>query len=246
MRLRSGTSGFSYAEWKGDFYPAKTRPKDMLPFYAERLDCVEINNTFYRMPEPELFEAWMRSVSDEFLFALKATQRITHRRQLPGAELSIAQLWQVAQHLGPHLGPVLFQLPPTLSKDVEQLRRFVGAMPRGMRAVLEFRHPSWFEQDVFDVLRTHGVALCCSDMDPDDPDNPGIEQPLLATTDFGYMRLRRAAYDREALAGLVRRARGLPWRELFAFFKHEPTAPHYALELRALWEPSLRSAGGAP
>lgn len=241
MRLRSGTSGFSYSEWKGGFYPAKTRPKDMLPFYAERLDCVEINNTFYRMPEPALFEGWAASVAGEFLFALKATQRITHRRQLPGAELSIAQLWQVAQTLGPHLGPVLFQLPPTLGKDLEQLRRFVGAMPRGMRAVLEFRNPSWFEPDVFDVLRAHGVALCSSDMDADDPDNPGVTQPLLATTDFGYVRLRRAAYDGDALRAFVARARALPWRELFVFFKHEPTAPHYALDLRALWESPARA-----
>jgi len=245
MRLRSGTSGFSYAEWKGGFYPAKTRPKDMLPFYAARLDCVEINNTFYRMPEPELFEGWARTVSGEFLFALKATQRITHRRQLPGAELSIAQLWHVAQQLGAHLGPILFQLPPTLSKDLEQLRRFVGAMPRGMRAVLEFRNASWFEQDVFDALRAHGVALCCSDMDPENPDNPGVAQPLLASADFGYLRLRRETYDDEAMRTWIAQARAQPWRELFVFFKHEPTAPHYALTLRALWDdaaPARRAA----
>lgn len=236
MRLRSGTSGFSYAEWKGNFYTDKTRPKDMLAFYAARLDCVEINNTFYRMPKPELFEGWASTVAGDFLFALKATQRITHRKQLAGGELNVAELWQVAQRLGPRLGPVLFQLPPYMQKDLAELRRFVASLPRGMRAVLEFRHASWFEQDVFDVLRGYGVALCCSDMDAAGPDDPGLEMPLLATADFGYLRLRREVYDDDALRGWIARARALPWRELFVFFKHEPTAPHYALALRSLWE----------
>jgi uncharacterized protein YecE (DUF72 family) len=248
MRLRSGTSGFSYTEWKGSFYTDKTRPKEMLAFYAARLDCVEINNTFYRMPKPELFEGWAGTVAGDFLFALKATQRITHRKQLAGGEQSVAELWQVAQQLGPHLGPVLFQLPPYMEKDLAELRRFVASLPRGMRAVLEFRHASWFDEDVFDVLRAQRVALCCSDMDPSSPDDPGLEQPLLATADFGYVRLRRELYDDDALRRWIAQARAQPWRELFVFFKHEPTAPRYALALRSLWEsapPGQRPARGS-
>jgi uncharacterized protein YecE (DUF72 family) len=235
MRLRSGTSGFSYAEWKGSFYPEKTRAKDMLALYAAQLDCVEINNTFYRMPKPELFDSWAGTVGDDFLFVIKATQRITHQQKLLDAGENVAHLWQVAQHLGARLGPVLFQLPPFLRKDLARIESFVSTLPAGMRAVLEFRHRSWFDDETFALLRAHGVALCFSDVDPKSPDDPGLEQPFVATADFGYLRLRREQYDDEALRGFIELSRAQPWRELFVFFKHEPTAPHYALNLRSLW-----------
>ncbi|HEX6245010.1 MAG TPA: DUF72 domain-containing protein [Polyangiales bacterium] len=237
MRLRSGTSGFSYAEWKGTFYPEKARSKDFLRLFAAQIDCVEINNTFYRMPKPALFEGWTQEVPEGFSFVLKASQRITHHQKLENSAENVAYLWQVAQSLGQRLGPVLFQLPPYLRKDVERLKRFVAALPAGMRAVIEFRHRSWFEDEAAcDALREHGVALCFSDVDAKSEDDPGLEQPFLNTAEFGYLRLRREEYDADGLRAWIDKARSQPWRELFVFFKHEPTAPRYALELRALWD----------
>lgn len=237
MRLRSGTSGFSYAEWKGTFYPEKARSKDFLRLFSAQIDCVEVNNTFYRMPKPALFEDWAQQVPDGFSFVVKAPQRITHHQKLENSEDNVAHLWQVAQSLGPRLGPVLFQLPPYLRRDLDRLRRFVAALPAGMRAVVEFRHRSWFEDDAtYDVLRERGVALCFSDVDPKSEDDPGLDQPFLSTANFGYLRLRREQYDASGLRTWIAKARTQPWQELFVFFKHEPTAPRYALELRALWD----------
>jgi uncharacterized protein YecE (DUF72 family) len=236
MRLRSGTSGFSYAEWKGSFYPEKTRGKDMLRLYATQLDCVEINNTFYRMPKPELFASWAQTVGEDFIFVIKAPQRITHYQKLVDAGENVGNLWQVAQQLGPRLGPVLYQLPPFLHKDLELLKHFAAVLPSDMRTVFEFRHRSWFDEETFEVLRQHGVALCFSDVDPMSADDPGLEQPFTSTADFGYLRLRREAYDDAGLRAWIDQARAQPWRELFVFFKHEPTAPGYALRLRALWD----------
>lgn len=235
MRLKAGTSGFSYAEWKGTFYPEKARSKDFLRLFAEQLDCVEINNTFYRMPKPELFDGWKQQVGDGFLFVIKASQRITHHQKLENCEENVAYLWNVAQRLEGHLGPVLFQLPPYLRKDRDRLARFVEGLPEGMRAVIEFRHRSWFEDEVFEVLRARNVALCFSDVDPKSEDDPGLEQPFESTADFGYLRLRREEYDADGLRTWIAAAREKPWQELFVFFKHEPTAPRYALEMRRLW-----------
>jgi uncharacterized protein YecE (DUF72 family) len=237
MRLRSGTSGFSYAEWKGRFYPEKTRSQDFLRLFAQQIDCVEINNTFYRMPKPALFEPWTQQVPEGFSFVIKAPQRITHHQKLENTEQHVTHLWQAAQSLGPHLGPVLFQLPPTLRRDLDRLRRFVAALPAAMRAVIEFRHRSWFEdEDTYAALRERNVALCFSDVDPKSDDDPGLDQPFLATADFGYLRLRRETYAAGDLRAWIEKARAQPWGELFVFFKHEPTAPRYALELRALWD----------
>jgi len=236
MRLRSGTSGFSYAEWKGTFYPEKARSKDFLKLFAEQLDCVEINNTFYRMPKAALFEAWTTQVGPDFLFVIKASQRITHHQKLENSAENVAYLWQVAQTLGTRLGPVLFQLPPYLRKDLPRLEAFLAILPAEMRAVIEFRHRSWFEDDVFAALSARGVALCFSDVDPKSEDDPGLEQPFISTANFGYLRLRREEYVASDMRAWIDKSRAMPWQELFVFFKHEPTAPRYALELKALWE----------
>jgi uncharacterized protein YecE (DUF72 family) len=235
MRLYAGTSGFSYAEWKGPFYPEKMKSEDMLGFYAAHLDCVEINNTFYRMPKIEMLESWAKRVPPGFVFVLKASQRITHRQKLEDSDDSVGYFWKNAQTLGATLGPVLFQLPPFLKRDDEKLKRFVGALPKEMRAVLEVRHKSWFDEVPFQVLRDHGVTLCFSDVDPSDQDDPGLEQPFLATTDWGYVRLRRSAYDRAGLEAWMAQIRTQAFREVFVFFKHEATAPELALALRRAW-----------
>jgi uncharacterized protein YecE (DUF72 family) len=235
MRLYAGTSGFSYAEWKGVFYPEKLKSEEMLAYYARVLDCVEINNTFYRMPRAEMLEGWSRKVPPGFVFVLKASQRITHREKLKDSADSVAYFWKNAEPLGSLLGPVLFQLPPTLKRDDELLKSFVGILPREMRVVLECRHKSWFDDAVFGVLRDAGVALCFSDTDTSDPDDPGLEQPFLGTTDWGYVRLRRAIYDQAGLDAWIAQVRTQPWRECFVFFKHEATAPGLALAMRKAW-----------
>jgi uncharacterized protein YecE (DUF72 family) len=236
MRLRSGTSGFSYAEWKGTFYPEKARSKDFLRLFAEQLDCVEINNTFYRMPKSSLFEEWTKQVGPDFLFVIKASQRITHHQKLENSEENVTYLWQVAQTLGARLGPVLFQLPPYLRRDLPRLQAFLAILPPEMRAVIEFRHRSWFDDEVFAALEARGVALCFSDVDPKSEDDPGLEQPFVSTANFGYLRLRREEYIADDMRAWIEKARQKPWQELFVFFKHEPTAPKYALEFKKLWE----------
>lgn len=237
MHLRAGTSGFSFKEWKGHFYPEKAKDKELLGLYAAQLDCVEINNTFYRMPKPELMLSFRERVGPGFVFVLKAPQQITHRQKLEGSEDSVAHLFRVGSELGDHLGPILFQLPPFLRRDLPRLVSFVASLPSGLRAVLEFRHRSWFDDEVFEALRARDVALCFSDTDPEG-EEPGLEQPFASTASFGYVRLRRAAYDEAALRAWIERIRAQPWREVFVFFKHEPTAPGLALALRALWNES--------
>jgi len=231
MRLRAGTSGFSYKEWKGPFYPEKLPNKDMLGYYAEQLSTVEINNTFYRMPKREMLEGWERKVPEDFVFVLKASRRITHHARLKeAANDSVEYLWDVANALGPHLGPVLFQLPPNMKKDVGRLRSFMDALPAGLRAAFEFRDESWFDDDVYDALRDGGHALCLADTD--DADAPA----LVSTTDWGYLRLRREDYTDDALRTWKSAIQAQPWKEAFVFFKHEEdgAAPRLARQLLAL------------
>jgi uncharacterized protein YecE (DUF72 family) len=235
MRLHAGTSGFSYAEWKGKFYPPGVKESDFLRYYATKFDTVEINNTFYRMPKASMLAGWCEKVPEDFRFVLKASQRITHRAKLENADDNVAYFWSTAQTLGTRLGPVLFQLPPYLRKDIERLKRFLAILPKDMRAVMEFRHRSWFDEETLSALREHGATLCFSDVDPTDEDDPGLEQPFEATTDWGYVRLRRAYYEEDALTEWAARLRTHAWREVFVFFKHETTGPELALRLRALW-----------
>lgn len=236
MRLRAGSSGFSYKEWKGNFYPEKAKNADMLKLYSAQLDAVEINATFYRMPKASMLEGWAEQVPDGFTFVLKASQRITHRSKLEDVDDNIAYLWSTAQSLGAHLGPILFQLPPFSRRDDDKLDRFLGKLPKDMRAVMEFRHRSWFDEAVFERLRSHGASLCFSDTDPADEDDPGLEQPFVSTAPFGYVRLRRASYDAPALGEWITAIRQHAWEEVFVFFKHEPTAPGLALSMIDQWK----------
>lgn len=231
MRLRAGTSGFSYKEWKGPFYPEKLPNKDMLGYYAERLSTVEINNTFYRMPKRDMLDGWTRKVPEDFVFVLKASRKITHHARLKEASFdSLEYLWSVASTLGPHLGPILFQLPPNLKKDLPTLTAFTEALPKGLRGAFEFRNDSWFDEEVYDVLANGGHALCLADTD--DSDTPS----LVSTTDWGYLRLRREDYTDEALRSWLDAIRAQGWKEAFVFFKHEDegAAPRLATRLLAL------------
>ena len=231
MRWRIGTSGYSYREWKGPFYPADLPQKRWLEYYATQLDAVEINNTFYRMPKSEVMERWAGEVGDDFTFVLKASQRITHHARLKDVEEPVGYLWSAAQHLGQHCGPILFQLPPFAHKDIERLRTFLGALPDGLRAVLEFRHDSWNDDEVVALLAEHGAALCSADTDD------GLDAPaLLATAPFGYVRLRREDYDDERLKAWIERIRAQDWQDVYVFFKHEDAGagPKLAARLRQL------------
>jgi len=214
MRVLAGTSGFSYKEWKGSFYPEDLPAERMLAYYAERLPSVEINNTFYRMPKPALLESWAAEVSPEFRFVLKASQRITHFKRLKDAASEVEYFFGVASTLGERLGPVLVQLPPNLKKDLPRLEAFLATLPAGARPAFEFRHASWFEDDVFDALRGTGAALCVAE-------DEELATPLVATAGWGYLRLRRQDYDDAAVAGWADRVRGQTWSEAYVFFKHE-------------------------
>ncbi len=214
MELRTGTSGYSYKEWKGPFYPEKISPKEMLAYYAERLGSVEINNTFYRMPKREVLESWAEQVPEGFRFAVKASRRITHLKRLKEVGEETAFLLGNLDVLGRKLGCVLFQLPPNLKADTERLDRFLELIPTGFPAAFEFRNETWFCDDVFERLRERNFALVLVDDEEKEPD-------LVRTADWGYLRLRRAEYTPRKLSTWLGRVRKQDWRDAFVFFKHE-------------------------
>jgi uncharacterized protein YecE (DUF72 family) len=224
-----GTSGFSYDEWVGSFYPDDLATKDRLSFYASRLSSVEINNTFYRMPKPSVLEGWASQVPPRFRFVLKASRRITHNKRLePDSADETAYLLRTAAVLGERLGPLLFQMPPNLKKDLGRLEAFLALLPEGNRAAFEFRHESWADEESYALLRSRNLAWCVADVD----DEPEPDVP--ATADWGYLRLRRTAYDEAALERWATRAAAAGWSESFVFFKHEDEATGPKLAARFL------------
>jgi uncharacterized protein YecE (DUF72 family) len=230
MRVLVGTSGYSYKEWKGPFYPKDVPAAGFLQYYAAHFATVEINNTFYRMPTTKLVDGWASEVPATFTFAVKAPQRITHFAKLEGAGDAVGVLFKTVGALGARLGPVLFQLPPFMRKDVPRLERFLADVPSGVRVAFEFRHPSWFDDDVWAAMRARGVALCVAE-------GESLESPLVATADWGYVRLRRDEYPDALLDGWAQRIRAQPWREAFVYVKHdEGDAPSVARRLSALLE----------
>jgi len=222
MRVLVGTSGYSYTAWRGSFYPEKLAEAEMLRFYASHFPTVEINNTFYRMPTAAVLERWAGETPDGFSFVLKAARRITHEKRL-GDPDSLAYFVKTAATLGEKLGPILFQLPPFMKKDLGRLREFLALLPAGTRAAFEFRHATWFDDEVYAALRERGAALCLADTD-EDPD-----PALVATADWGYLRLRRVDYDDAALGSWTDRVRSQPWSAVWIFFKHEEEGKGAAL-----------------
>jgi uncharacterized protein YecE (DUF72 family) len=214
MQVLIGTSGFSYPAWRGSFYPEKWPEKQMLGFYAGRLGAVEINNSFYRMPNPETLGRWAAETPAGFRFALKSPRRITHEKKLVDVATAVERLDQAARALGDKLGPILFQLPPTLRKDLVRLDDFLAALPPGLKPAVEFRHESWFADDVYARLGVHGAALCIAESEE-------LTTPLVATTSWGYLRLRRQDYDEAALASWAERVKAQSWQTACVFFKHE-------------------------
>ena len=228
--LYVGTSGYSYKEWKGSFYPEKIPAKDMLSYYASRLRAVELNNTFYRMPQPGMVESWKAQVPDDFRFSVKASQRITHFKRLKDAAAETRFMLETVSVLEDRLGVVLFQLPPNMKKDLERLETFLKELPAEAPAAFEFRHPTWFDDDVLELLQSQNRALCVSDTD----DMPVSH--IDKTADWGYLRLRRVNYSDEDLAEWMKRVRAQEWKTTFVFFKHEDegTGPKLAARFAAL------------
>jgi uncharacterized protein YecE (DUF72 family) len=215
MNFYVGTSGYAYKEWKGSFYPEDLPAKRMLHYYGEHFRSVEINNTFYRMPTAALLQTWAGEVPADFRFVLKASLRITHQHRLVDADEDVGYLLDVAGTLEQRLGAILFQLPPNLKKDVARLDTFLDLLPASRRVAFEFRHPSWFDDEVFALLRAHQAALCIAEAEGD------LEVPCVATADWGYLRLRRPDYSEVELRAWVARLRQQGWQDAFVFFKHE-------------------------
>ena len=226
-RLFAGASGYSFKEWKGTFYPADMKPDAMLAYYAGRLPTVEINNTFYRMPKTSVLENWAATVPEGFRFSIKASRRITHMSRLRAETSSetLNYLYQNLAALGEKRGPVLFQLPPFFKKDLPRLVEFLALLPRGHCAAFEFRNDTWFADDVYAELKKAGAVLCFSEREDNAP------PPLVETAPWGYVRLRLEEYSDAALRTWAERLAATGWREVYAYFMHEPTAPAYAQSL---------------
>ncbi len=215
MRILAGTSGYSYKEWRGSFYPPDAKPENMLRLYAARLGTVEINNTFYRMPSEQVLLGWAAQVPEGFSFVLKASRRITHQQRMQGSGDTLAYLLQTSAVLGAKRGPLLFQFPPDFALDLPRLVAFLGSLPAGWPAAFEFRHDSWRDERVHEALRARGAGLVVADTDAGDP------PPVVATASFGYLRLRRARYGDGDLRAWLERIAGQPWERAYVFFKHE-------------------------
>ena len=230
-----GTSGYSYPEWKGSFYPAKLPQAQMFAYYAERHSTVEINHTFRSMPEAEVISAWAAAAPPGFRYTLKAPQQITHHKRLVGAEEHLAELLRGARLLGPTLATILFQLPHNMKIDTGKLGDFLAKLPAEIRVAFEFRHASWHDDAVYELLRAKNAALCISDTED-------LTTPPVVTADFGYFRLRDEGYKRKDLLrwGELIRAHAAGWTDTFVYFKHEDTGkgPTFAKALKKICSPA--------
>ncbi len=233
MKWYVGTSGFSYKEWRGPFYPEKLPARRMLNFYAGHFRSVEMNGTFYRLPKASAIEAWTREVPPDFKVVLKAPQKMTHRERLKNSAKSAKEFLELANVLGPRMGPVLFQLPGFIKKDQPLLGDFLAMLDGRCRAAFEFRHQSWFEDDVFATLKKHQAALCIADAEND------LIIPFVATAKWGYLRLRRTVYKKAVLKAWASRIAAQKWKEAFVFFKHDDIGrgPKMARQFLALAGP---------
>ena len=222
-------SGYAYKEWKPDFYPATLPADEFLGHYATRFPTVEINNTFYRMPKDNVLQDWASQVPEGFTFCLKASRRITHDNRLTEVDSLLEFVLRGAAVLGARRGPMLFQLPPNMKKDVARLEAFLALIPSGARIALECRHPSWFEAEVYELLRRREVALVVTEQE----DWTG---PVIVTAPWGYVRLHRSGYTDESLARWRDTIKDQRWDEAFVFFKHEEeiAGPPIGLRFQAL------------
>lgn len=216
MKFYVGTSGYSYSEWKGSFYPEKLPSKKMLNFYSQHFSTVESNYTFRKMPEQSVLQAWADEVPADFCFAMKAPQQITHFKRLQEVGDQVQHVFATASVLKDRLGPILFQLPGNFQKDLPRLEACLKLLMRQLVA-FEFRHESWFDDETYACLRKHSIPICI-----EDAEGPGIEPP--ATADWGYVRLRREQYTKQQLAAWIKKLLAFGWQKAYVYFKHEDTA----------------------
>jgi len=215
VRLLAGTSGYSFKEWKGTFYPADLKSDQLLGFYATKFPTLEINNTFYRLPKEHVLLEWASQVPEQFTFSLKASQRITHHTRLKAeSESLVAFLLKNTSVLCGRLGPILFQLPPNLKKDVDRLKNFLSYLPADRKYAFEFRHESWFDDEVFSVLRDRDIAMCVAEQ-------ADFKCPVVCTATWGYLRLHKLDYDQSALEEWAKCVTAQNWNEAFVYFKHD-------------------------
>ncbi|MCC6244997.1 MAG: DUF72 domain-containing protein [Gemmatimonadaceae bacterium] len=215
MKLRAGTSGYAFKEWKGPFYPEDLHADAMLSFYATKFPMVEINNTFYRLPKEHVLQEWASQVPADFTFCIKASQKITHYTRLkPESASAVEFLLKNTATLGDKLGPILFQLPPNLKKDIERLRAFLAQLPDDRRYTIEFRNESWFDDETYDTLRARDIALCITEQ-------PEFASPVVATATWGYARLHRFDYDGAALNAWAQQIARQAWNDVYVVFKHD-------------------------
>ena len=235
MRTWVGTSGYNYPEWKGSFYPEKMPAAKMLPFYAAAFSTVEINYTFYRVPNEKTLAGWSRETPDGFRLTLKAPKRITHIAKLHDCADLLQYFLKTAGTLGPKLGAILFQLPPYFRKDLRVLDEFLALLPSGCCAAFEFRHASWMDAEVFARLRARNLALCIADSEK-------FSTPLEITADYGYFRLRDEGYTPEDLCrwAATIRTSAAACSDVFVYFKHEEAGkgPQFARRLLDALAPS--------
>jgi uncharacterized protein YecE (DUF72 family) len=215
MKVHAGTSGFAFKEWKGPFYPSDLKDDGMLGFYSSRFPTVEINNTFYRLPRENVLQDWASQVPESFTFAIKASQRITHFARIkPEASSAVEFLLKNTSSLGNRLGPILFQLPPNMKADVDRLRGFLAMLPADRKYTLEFREESWFQDDVYALLRERDIPMCIIDQ-------PDFASPVVPTASWGYVRLHRFDYDAVGLEQWWRTIGSQQWGEAYIYFKHD-------------------------
>ena len=236
MKFWIGTSGFQYAEWKGNFYPEDLPAAKMLPFYSERLSTTEINYTFHRIPAAKTIDNWKQLTPENFRFSLKAPQKITHFAKLRDCADTLGYFCQIISGLGQRLGPVLFQLPPNFRKDAAVLNSFLRELP-SIRAAFEFRHDSWFDDEIVEILKSRNIALCIADTEK-------LETPTVTTADYGYLRLRREDYEKSDVERWAKftREQEARWRDVFVYFKHEESGigPKLAAQMMQILEPQDR------
>jgi len=221
-----GTSGFSYTEWRGSFYPEDLSSKNYLAFYAEHFKTTEINNTFYRLPTQKLTEGWYQSAPAGFVFTLKLSQKITHIKRLKNADAEMQFFLEAAASLAEKLGPILVQLPPNYKKNTEVLSEFLGNYAPGRRLAFEFRNESWFSDDVYQVLSDNHTSLGIVEPEKDDAPKP----PLIVTGPFVYMRLRKGEYSESELAEWAKWIQDQKV-DVYCYMKHDLKAPVLASQL---------------
>ena len=230
MNFYVGTSGYSYKEWKGSFYPETIPAKDMLSYYASRLPAVELNNTFYRQPQKSLVESWIAQVPDNFRFSAKASQGITHFRRLKDSASATKLMLEKFAPFEDRLGVVFFRLPPDMKKDIKRLETFLKDLPADPPAAFQLEDPTWVDDDVRALLRSQNRALVVLDTDDMPADH------INKTADWGYVRLRRSSYSESELKKWITRMRAQKWKHTFVFFKHEDqgTGPKLAAQFLKL------------